>query len=396
MPAPSPHARPLDENHARGTALRAQGLHEGAAFGEGLDAARRALEHLGYVQIDTIAVVERAHHHVLWSRVPDYRPVWMDELIRAGMAYEYWSHAASVMPMRDFRFSLPLMRHHQKELHWSDDTPELRRTLRRVREVIRDRGPVRLRDFENKSPAGSDVWGFGKIERRALHELWMRGTIMITERGGFEKMYDLRERVLPPDIDTSLPSPNEWADFVIRRTLRAHGIARESEFHYLQRGTFATAVRERLARAVKRSEVVPVLVGGSRTPAYAFPETLEAPPPPITARVQILSPFDNLVIQRERLRWLFGFDYQLECYVPPAKRRYGHFVLPVLYGDRFAARLEAKARRAESVLDVANVWYEPGFEEDRTFHESLREELKRFAAFNGCRELKGAMNGEAK
>lgn len=364
-------------------------------FGQGIEAARQAIEHLGYVQIDTIAVVERAHHHVLWSRVPDYRPEWLNELLSNGAVYEYWSHAASVLPMKDFRFSLPRMRRHTKELHWAEDTKELRRAMKRVQQVISERGPTRLRDFENGTPMAKGVWGSGKIERRALHELWMRGTTMITGRGGFEKMYDLRDRVLPPGTDTSMPTPSQHADFVIDRTLRAHGIAREAEFHYMHTGASAKVIRARLAHAVKRREIAPVQVGESKTLAYAYPQTLETAPAPTNLseyRARILSPFDNLVIQRARLRWLFDFDYQIECYVPAPKRRYGHFVLPVLWGDRFAARLEAKARRAESVLEVIGLWYEPGFEKDQAFQESLKGELERFAAFNGCREVRVVSN----
>jgi len=364
-------------------------------FGRGIKAAQLAIEHLGYVQIDTITVVERAHHHVLWSRIPDYRPEWLNELLSHGAAYEYWSHAASVLPMKDFRFSLPRMRLHTKELHWAEDTTELRKAMKRVLQVISERGPTRLRDFENGAPMAKGVWGSGKIERRALHELWMRGATMITGRGGFEKMYDLRDRVLPPGTDTSMPTPNQLADFIIDSTLRAHGIAREAECHYMHKGAFAKVIRTRLAHAVKRRAIAPIHVGDSKTLAYAYPQTLEkapAPENPSEYRVRILSPFDNLVIQRARLRWLFDFDYQIECYVPAPKRKYGHFVLPVLWGDRFAARLEAKARRAESMLEVIGLWYEPGFEKDPAFRKALEAELERFAAFNGCREVRAVSN----
>lgn len=379
----------LDPTLARRIALQAQGLLTDAPYGLGLAGAQRALEHLGYVQIDTIAVVERAHHHVLWSRVPDYRPEMLDQLIQTGTAYEYWSHAASFLPMRDFRYSLPRMRHHRAETHWAEDTPELRKAMKRVIRSITERGALRLRDFEAgdavKTTPGA--WGSGKIERRALHELFMRGALMITARGGFEKVYDLRERVLPANIDTSFPTPNQVADFLIRRTLRAHGIAREAELHYMQRGAFAATIRQRLAKAVKRRDIVPVHVGESSTLAYTYASTLDTASPLQSAeppRARILSPFDNLVIQRARLRWLFDYDYQIECYVPAAKRRYGHFVLPVLYGDKLVARLEAKAHRSRSLLEVTNVWPEPHLGKDRAFTKALDEEIAKFATFNGC------------
>lgn len=376
----------LDPSRARALALRAQGLAGTASFGLGRDGVLRAIEHLGYVQIDTISVVERAHHHVLWSRVPDYQPGHLAELHRDRQVYEYWSHAASYLPMKDFRHSLPLMKSCRDRFHWSDDTPELRAAMRRVVRRIRRQGAVRSRDFEGaRNEPG--FWTFSKIEKRALHELWMRGALMIAGREGFQKVYDLRERVVPNARDLTLPREAEAADFLIARMLRAHGVIREQEIRYLQRGPFSAVIRGRLARAVKAGEVVPVKVGG--VAAHALPGTVENDDGLcVEAGARILSPFDNLVIQRERLRWLFGFDYQIECYVPAPKRRYGHFVLPVLYGDRFAARLEAKALRKESTLTLEGLWFEPGFARDRAFRRALREELERFAIFNQCTRLR--------
>ncbi|HVE16032.1 MAG TPA: crosslink repair DNA glycosylase YcaQ family protein, partial [Chthoniobacterales bacterium] len=355
-------------------------------FGRGVEATLRAIEHLGYVQVDTISVVERAHHHVLWSRVPDYTREHLDTLLAKRNVFEYWGHAASILPMRDFRQSLPLMRSYRSKLHWSDDSPELRRAMRRVVARIHDEGTLRARDFESKDAGSQGAWTFSKIEKRALHELWMRGDIMVSARQGFEKSYDLAARVGPAEIDRSRPSDAEAADFLIRRMLEAHGIAREPEMRYL-RGN-AAVLRKRLALAVKRGWVVQVRIEGSKVPAYALAETLDRAAEPIEAGLpHILSPFDNLVIQRERLRWLFNFDYLIECYVPSPKRRYGHFVLPVLWGDRFAARLEAKAFRSESRLELSGLWFEPGREGDRSFRRALRASLEQFATFNQCRDL---------
>jgi len=371
-------------------ALHAQGLGSLAAFGAGRDAALRAVEHLGYVQVDTIAVVERAHHHTLWSRVPDYVPAQLSELQKGRQIFEYWSHAASILPMKDFRYSLPLMRSFRKKFHWSDDSPELRRAMKHVVARIRAEGPRRARDFESKQAPLAGVWTFGKIEKRALHELWMRGIVMVSARDGFQKSFDLVERVIPPDIDISLPTERDAADFLVLRSLEAHGIAREPELRYLRQGAVAGAVRKRLAVAVKKGSIVPVQVEGQEKLAYVLPEMLASADREVErAEAKILSPFDNLVIQRERLRWLFGFDYQIECYVPEPKRRYGHFVLPVLWGDTFAARLEAKARREDGTLAVGRIWYEPALEKNRVFHQALVVGLEQFAIFNGCPRLEG-------
>ena len=382
----------IDSSQARAIALRAQGLDGATAFGSGKAGTLNAIEHLGYVQIDTISVVERAHHHMLWSRVPDYVPEWLRELHAERRVFEYWSHAAAFLPMRDFRQSLPLMRSFRRKFHWSDDSPELRRVMRRVLARIRSEGPLRARDFESKDVHVLGSWTFGKMEKRALHELWMRGDVMVASRAGFQKSYDLTARVLPENIDRSMPAEAEAADFLIGRTLQAHGLAREPELRYLRDGAVAATIRKRLAHAVKQGRVVSVQVGDLNEPAYALPETLEHLPDSVEAtEARILSPFDNLIVQRGRLRWLFDFDYQLESYLPVAKRRYGHFVLPVLWGERFAARLEAKALREQSKLALTGLWFEPGYEKNRKFRKALRAVLENFAAFNRCGEVDDAL-----
>jgi uncharacterized protein YcaQ len=373
---------------ARSLALMAQGLLETETFGQGRDAALRAVEHLGYVQIDTISVVERAHHHVLWSRAPDYEPKKIDELLAEKGVFEYWSHAAAYLPMRDYRFSLPRMRVFRKKFHWSDESPELRSAMRRVVARMRRDGPLKARDFEAKEASPPGFWTFTKIEKRAMHELWMRGDIMVAGREGFQKVYDLTDRVLPSGLDRSVPGEAEMADYLISQGLRAHGIVRENELRYLRGGAVTAPLRRRLAKGVKEGRIVAVHVEGTDKPAYAAAESLDNLPEPAERdAVYILSPFDNLVIQRERLRWLFGFDYQIECYVPAAKRKYGHFVLPLLWGDQFVGRLEAKAVRGDKILRVIGLWFEPGYSRDRELRKKVSEALERFAVFNGCTKV---------
>src|SRR3954470_3711061 len=232
---------------ARRMAVRAAGLaEEPAPFGFGKPGVLKAIQHLGYVQVDTISVVQRAHHHVLWSRVPDYAAEMLHELQEPERAvFEYWNHAASYLPVDDFRFSLPLMRQCRKEMHWSRHFPGLKPIMRRVLGQIRRTGPMLLRDFEGKTKVQG--WAtVSKIERRALHELWMRGQVMIQSRQGFQKVYNLTERVLPSGIDRRPPTKRETAEFHIRRSLRALGIARLSELHYLQETARASVIRSTL------------------------------------------------------------------------------------------------------------------------------------------------------
>lgn len=347
----------------------------------------RAIQHLGYVQVDTISVVQRAHHHVLWSRVPDYQPELLHELHEPDRAvFEYWNHAASYLPMSDFRFARPLMRRFRREGHWFDESPELKAAMRRLLQRIRRNGALLLREVESKTFIGG--WSNAapsKIERRALHELWMRGQVMIRNRQGFQKVFDLPERVIPPDVNQTMPTKREAGAFHVRRALRALGVARLSELHYLQDAERASEVKSALRDLLKRGEVAELRVEEFPTvPCYALADALKKTAPLQKRLIRILSPFDNLVIQRERLRWLFNFDYVIECYVPAAKRRFGYFVLPILWGEQFVARMDAKADRANRKLLIHHLIFEKWFMEFDAVRPQLQKALEDFTRFQNC------------
>jgi uncharacterized protein YcaQ len=376
----------------RAIVLRSQGLADNVApFGFGKAGVLEAIQTLGYVQVDTISVLQRAHHHVLWSRVPDYHPDMLHELQSPDAAiFEYWNHATSYLPTRDYRFSLPLMRKHRTELHWSDESPELLKSMRRVLGMIRNSGPLMLSDVE--SAASVKEWfnaNLGKIERRALHELWMRGDIMIRSRQGFQKIFDLPDRVLPEQTDLRFPTKREAAEFHVRRALQALGVARAQELHYLQDTEQAGTIRAALLTLVNRGVAVELRVADfPKIPIFALREALEHAAPLKNNVIRLLSPFDNLTIQRKRLKWLFDFDYSVEIYVPAAKRKYGYFVLPILWGDRLIGRLDAKANRAERQLVIHNLVFEPAFRELDAAKPAFLEALRNFTRFQQCDEWK--------
>jgi uncharacterized protein YcaQ len=386
MAKPKPSHETVSLAEARRMAVRAAGLgEEPAPFGPGKPGVLKTIQHLGYVQVDTISVVQRAHHHVLWSRVPDYTPEMLHQLQEPERTvFEYWNHAASYLPMDDFRFSIPLMRQCRKEMHWPAHLPDVQPAMRRVLRQIRIAGSMLLRDFEGKTKVQG--WAtVSKIERRALHELWMRGQVMIQSRQGFQKVYNLTERVLPSGVDRTPPTKRETAEFHIRRSLRALGIARLSELHYLQETARASVIRSTLQSLVRSGEVLELRVADfPGTPCYCLPGALELSRSLKASRLHILSPFDNLVIQRERLRWLFNFHYIIECYVPAAKRVHGYYVLPLLWGDRFIGRMDAKADRAARNLIVHHLMFEPGFKEAGALASAWNAALPPFMAFQGC------------
>jgi uncharacterized protein YcaQ len=382
----------LSVTEVRAIVLRSQRLAEDVLpFGLGKTAVLKAIQHLGYIQVDPINVLQRAHHHVLWSRVPNYHPDMLHELQDPNAAvFEYWNHAASYLPMTDFRFSLPLMRKYRGEFHWSDDSPELRKSMRRLLTMIRKQGPLRLSDVE--STGSVDGWSVGKtskIERRALHELWMRGDIMIRSRRGVQKVFDLPARVLPAGVDARIPSRSEAAEFHVRRALRALGVATPQELHYSQDAEQASAARGALSALIRRGEAVEARVPDlPKLRLFTLREALELNTPVESNVIRFLSPFDNLTIQRKRLNWLFDFDYVVEIYVPMEKRKYGYFVLPILWGDRLIGRMDAKANRAERQLVIHNLVFEPTFQDFEAVKSAFASALNDFTRFQECDQWK--------
>lgn len=366
----------------RRIALDRQGLLKPNSFGRGKQGTLKAIERLGYIQIDTISVVERAHHHVLWSRLGTYQPEFLDELVSERKVFEYWSHAAAWLPMQEFRFALPRMKRVNGEHAWMQ--PSDRKLIRAILRRIEKEGPLRARDFEDTRTKKSGWWDW-KPTKRALEELFLNGELMVSRREGFQKVYDLPERVLPDWVDTNMPDQDEYARHLIDATLRAHGFATTGSMTYLRKGkSLRSSVRAQLAGRVDAGELIEVSME-SGVAAFIAPEVLESRTPRSHNQVRILSPFDNAVIQRQRGRDVFGFDYQIECYVPEAKRQYGYFCLPILYRDRLVGRVDCKAHRAKRQFEVKSLHIE--HEVDDAFRDSLASSMRAFAKFNHCDEI---------
>lgn len=378
MPISSKSTASLQKKLRR-IALARQGLLVADTFGLGKKATLRAIEHIGYVQIDTISVVERAHHHVLWSRVSNYRPEFLDQLMRERQLFEYWFHAAAWLPMRDYRFALPRMNSEDGERNWFEKSD--RKLIRYILQRIRDEGPLRARDFED-TRSGKKEWWDWKPAKRALEQLFMQGELMVSHREGFQKVYELRERVLPDWVDTREPGLVDQADHLIDSTLRAHGFATQKSMTYLRKSkVLRDAISEQLQARLDAKQLSSLTLVNNII-VYVDAELLDSNTPRSRAGVRILSPFDNAVIQRERGRDIFNFDFQIECYVPEAKRQFGYFCLPVLYRDALVGRIDCKAHRKEKRLEIKSVHIEQPV--DNEFHSSFLKALELFACFNGC------------
>lgn len=369
-------------------ALAAQGLHREAAFGRGLRGVRNAITHLGYVQIDTISVVERAHHHTLHTRVPDYAPAMLDRLQARGEVFEYWFHAAAYLPMQDYRFALPRMHAiRDGEKHWFANRD--RRLEADIMARVRADGALRTRDLEQAEGGGREAGGWWNWTpaKRAIEALYFEGSLMAAGRDGFAKVYDLPERVLPAGTDTTPPTAAEFAAWLVRTHLRAHGFAEPKEFSYLRRGApLRQAIRAHLDAAVGEGELVRARITECGTEVYLPPALLDTRPK-AAPQVRLLSPFDNSVIQRERAMRVHDFDYQIECYTKAEKRRFGYFCLPILFGERFVGRADCKADRKAGVLRVQHLHVEREDLDVQAFATALGTALAAFAAFNSCTEL---------
>jgi uncharacterized protein YcaQ len=368
----------------RRLALCKQGLASPPQFGTGLSGTRSAIEHLGYVQIDTLSVVERAHHHVLWSRVPQYNPGHLNQLIKEKSIFEYWYHAAAYLPMCDYRYALPNMmsiRNGENRYYVNVDSHLMSEILARVK----SEGALRLRDLDKGIKSQGKWWNMGPV-RRALDKLFMQGDLMVCGRNGMEKIYDLTERCLPDKIDLRVPTMRESVDYLFDTTLRAHGIVTWKQLLHLKTGKpirdkMREVVDERIAAGVVRA------LGNPDAPtAYVDINGLEQASK-FDGKLKVLSPFDNSVIHRDRLRSLFDFDYRIECYVSAPKREFGYFCLPILYNEKFVARIDCKAHRAEKRFEVLSLHLEDQVFDFDQFFNSLNKELQRFADFNKCPRL---------
>ena len=363
-------------------ALQNQGLI-GANFGKGEVGTLRAIEHLGYVQIDTLSVAARAHHHTLWTRLPDHKESFLHDLLEKDRTiFEYWSHAASYLPMCDYRFSLPRKRSYAEgKSHWFGQDKKMNKF---VLDRIKAEGALQSKDFQFKrnSPGNWYEW---KPAKRALEQLFMEGKLMVLKRQGFQKVYDLAERVLPDSADTKMPTEKEYAEYIIKKAVQANGIVEEKEVSYLRKG-LKEPINSALQRLLTNGELIKVEV--EKDPGIFYitsdKQLQEIQKIKLKERIHILSPFDNMIIQRKRIKRVFDFDYVIECYLPEVKRKFGYFCLPVLYGDRFVARFDPKADRTSKVFYVKQMHFEKGFVSDESFNRAFAVQLKAYAAFTGC------------
>jgi uncharacterized protein YcaQ len=378
-------AEELSLSQLRFLTLESQGLTNSYPFGKGKDGVLNALERLGYLQIDTLSIVERAHHHTLWTRIPDYKTEYLDELVEERKVFEYWFHAASYLPIKDFRFVLPQMLDVKRsKTHYYNADPKV---MKYVLDTIRAEGPKKARDFENETKKVGSWWSW-KPTKVALERLFLQGDLMISSRNGMQKTYDLTENVLPKSINTTLPTDLEFAEYLVKTYLNAYGFTTLKQITHLKTGEL---IRKNVDKVLKSMLQVGTIqqVNIENTPSiFVCNESLEKSLNKTTSSIRLLSPFDNSIIHRDRVKQFFDFDYKIECYTPKEKRQFGYFCLPILFGDTFIGRVDCKAHRKEKEFELIHLHIENTKVDIELWINSFLELVIKFSTFNNCENLK--------
>jgi Uncharacterized protein conserved in bacteria len=369
----------LSAAQARAIWLRAQRLDSAEPFGTGPAAARAAIRHLGYVQIDTINVIERCHHHILFSRIPAYRRGDLTHLQSVEKSiFEYWTHALSYVPVEDLPFFVPAMKaYRDRPSAWFGTVT--REEVRAMTRRLKIEGPLSIRDIDDDELVDKNhPWASRKPSKRVLQLMFYQGLVTISARAGMVKTYELIERHFGWEKAARGATERQVTAYLLDRALRSQGLVSLDSICHLN-APAKKAVRALIEARVKRRLLVPVTIAGAeKVPHWAAPEALE-PAPAAEGRVHVLSPFDPLIIQRKRLKLFFDYDHLFEAYVPAAKRQYGYFALPILAGDRIVAAVDLKTDRAEGRLLVQKwTWLEEPGAETRA---AIDAELGRFEVF---------------
>jgi uncharacterized protein YcaQ len=381
---------------ARRLFLHLHGLGEapvGPAKGADLAAL---IARIGFVQVDSITTVERAHHMILAVRRPAYRPGALKRLLERDRAlFEHWTHDASILPMALFpywqlRFARDADRLRDNWKRWFRDGYEAQ--FDSILNRIAAHGPVTSSDVGEGEARGRGGWWDWHPSKTALEWLWRTGQVQITRRDGFQKVYDLTERVIPAAHRLPCPPVDAVVDWACSSALDRLGFATPGELCAYWNAITPQEARDWSKSALATGRITEIAVegaDGSRRHSLARPDVLaraaEAPEPP--ARLRVLSPFDPALRDRARAERLFGFHYRIEVFVPEAQRRYGYYVFPLLEGARLVGRIDMKARRDAGVLQVRALWPEAGVRFGAGRMARLAAELDRMARFAGCERV---------
>ncbi len=354
-------------------------------------ALAQLINRIGFVQVDSINTVERAHHMILFARRQSYKPGSLKRLLERDRAvFEHWTHDASILPVDLFphwqhRFARDAHRLRDNWKSWFREGYEAKfdEILRRVS----DEGPVTSTDVGVGEPRGKGGWWDWHPSKTALEWLWRTGALSITRRDGFQKVYDLTERVIPDAHRGPAPDLPETTAWACNSALDHLGFASPTEIAAYWNAVPITEARTWCQAELTKGNLIEIAAenaDGSTRSSYARPDILSEIPPDLPARIRIMSPFDPALRDRARTERLFGFHYRIEVFVPEAKRTYGYYVFPVLERDQIIGRIDVKAFRDRGTLQVRAFWPEKGLRLTVGRQAKLLAELDRLAAFSGC------------
>lgn len=379
---------PLSQAAVRGVMIAAQGLEDGIQPPATKDDILAVIRQIHRLQLDSINVVARAPYFMLWSRLGDYKPQWLDELLAEGALFEYWSHAMCFLPIEDY----PIYRagsrilDYEKPQAWIDAHPQ---AANAVLEHIRAHGPTRAGDFKRDGPKVE--WWDPSIEKVALTKLHLAWHIMVSRRENFQALYDLSERVYPDGDRLPPMSLDEMNEQMVLYAIHALGVAKTEWIapYFRQRVADVNAALKRLK---KQGRVQLVDVEGWRKPGYVHPDNLALVEAAADERIPrskttLLSPFDPLIQGTKRIAELFDFEYTIEFYFPEKQRRYGYYSLPILHDNALVGRLDPKAHRKDGRFEVKALHLEPGVEVDDALVNALRRTLYECAWWHGTPEV---------
>lgn len=345
------------------------------------------IRQLGFVQIDTIQVVSRAQHHILWSRNPAYREPVLNRLLKQGRLFEHFTHDASLLPIETFpywqRRYVQLEQRVHKWLAGGGMPGEAGRAD--ILDRIRREGPLSTHDFDTKLDGDRGMWK-RPPHKLALDYLWYKGDLTTARRDGFTKVYDLTERVIPQHLLVQRKSDAEQIDWLCRQALEHLAFGSEGDIQRFWAAVSAKEVRDWVHRhreALVEAEIEAADGAWRKVWAVADVEDRLAAAQKPASSIRVLNPFDPAIRDRARLSRLFGFDYTIEIFLPAAQRKFGYYVYPLLEGDRFVGRMEITADRKAGSLTPGRLWLEPKVRWTAARQKKLAVELARFGKLAG-------------
>lgn len=349
------------------------------------------IKDLGFVQLDSIRNVTRAHHHILWSRNQNYREPMLWKLLKEDrVLFEHFTHDASLLPVVFYPMWRRQFLRLQKKFtgYWYVDTDPHEDSHQAIKDRIDREGPLSTRAFDTKIKGEKAMWK-RPPHKKALDYMWYSGELTTSHRENFIKFYDLTQRVIPPDLFNQNLSDTEQIEWLCQAALDRMGFGTTRD---IQKFWDAVDLPDVKAWVENSTSIVPIDIqshDGKWTESYAPAdiETRLANLTPPTSRLRIINPFDPVIRDRTRLKRLFGMKYKIEIFVPAAKRVYGYYVYPMLEGDKFIGRIELKADRKKNVLRVHQIWLEATTNWTPARAEKLNSELARMARFIGVSEI---------